>query len=79
MKKCLQQTQRYLSHCVNQTSPTQIFPYDKNRQVKVHSRIAKSNLKAKFVRNRTVEDSPKTPNTESIADTSPFYTTDLEK
>ena len=53
------------------------FSYDKNRQVKVHSTIAaeaKSNRKAEIVRNRTVEDSPKTLNTESTADTSPFYT-----
>ena len=64
---------------MNQTSSNQIFPYDKNRQVKVHSTIAKSNREAGFLRNRTVEDSPKTTNTGSIADTSPFYTPDKEK
>ena len=58
------------------------FSYDKNRQVKVHSTIAaeaKSNREAEIVRNRTAEDSPKTPDTESTADTSPFYTPDSEK
>ena len=58
------------------------FSYDKNRQEKVHSTIAaeaKSNREAEIVRNRTAEDSPKTPNTESTADTSPFYTPDSEK
>ena len=58
------------------------FSYDKNRQVKVHSTIAaeaKSNREAEILRNRTAEDSPKTPNTESTADTSSFYTPDSEK
>ena len=58
------------------------FPYDKNRQVKVHSTIAaeaKSNREAEIVGNRTAEDSPKTPNTENTSDTSPFYTPDSEK
>ena len=58
------------------------FSYDENRQVKVHSTIAaeaKSNREAEIVRNRTAKNSPKTPNTESTADTSPFYTPDSEK
>ena len=58
------------------------FSYDKTRQVKVHSTIgaeAKSNREAEIIRNMTAEDSPKTPNTESTADTSPFYTADPEK
>ena len=53
------------------------FSYDKNRQVKDHSTVAaeaKSNREAEIVRNRTAEDSPKIPNREIRADTSPFYT-----
>ena len=67
---------------VDHTLEELTFSYDKNRQVKVHSTKAaeaRSNREAEIVRNRTAEDSPKTPNTESTADTSPFHTPDSEK
>ena len=58
------------------------FSYDKNRQVKVQSAIAKepdSKFIAETVKKKTAEKPPRTPGTENTGDTSPFYTPDSEK